>query len=136
LFFLHLENKHPTPAEINRIISTEISDLHQDPQAYDVVKQFMVHGPCGSINPKSSCMIGNKWIKHFSKRFCSETTIDENGFPVYKMRNNGRFIEKNGVKVDNRFIVPHNIDLLVMYQSHINVEWCNQSSLSSIYSNI
>ncbi|XP_059451100.1 uncharacterized protein LOC132181888 [Corylus avellana] len=127
LLFLHPENKHPTPIEIDRIISTEVPDLNKDPQAYDVVKQFMVHAPYGSINPKSSCMIGNKCSKHFPKRFYSETTIDEDGFPVYKRRNNGRFVEKNSVKLDNRFIVPHNIDLLVKYQSHINVEWCNRS---------
>jgi hypothetical protein len=58
--------------------------LNKDPQAYDVVKQFMVHGPCGSINPNSSCMIGSKCSKHFPKRFYSETTIDEDGFPIYK----------------------------------------------------
>jgi hypothetical protein len=125
LLFLHPENKHLTPAEINRIISAEILDLHKDPQAYDIVKQFMVHGPCDFINPK--CMISNKCIKHFPKRFCYETTINEDGIPVYKGRNNGRFIEKIGVKVDNRFIVPHNTDLLVKYNSHINVEWCNRS---------
>jgi hypothetical protein len=127
LLFLHPEDKHPTPVEIDRIISAEVPDLNKDLQAYDAVKQFMVHGPCGSLNPKSSCMIGNKCSKHFPKRFYSETTVDEDGFPVYKRRNNGRFVEKNGVKLDNRFIVPYNIDLLVKYQSHINVEWCNRS---------
>jgi hypothetical protein len=127
LLFLHPENKHPTLAEINRIITAKILDLHKDPQAYNVVKQFIGHGPCCFINPKSSFMIDNKCIKHFPKKFCSKSTIDEDGFPVYKMRNNGRFIEKNDVEVDNRFIVPHNIDLLVKYQSHINVEWCNRT---------
>jgi hypothetical protein len=127
LLFLHPDVKHPTPIEIDRIISAEVPDLNKDPQAYDVVKQFMIHGPCGSINPNSSCMIGNKCSKHFPKRFYSETTIDEDGFPVYRRKNNGRFVEKNGIKLDNRFIVPHNIDLLVKYQSHINVEWCNRS---------
>jgi hypothetical protein len=127
LLFLHPKDKHPTPVEIDRIISAKVPDLNKDPQAYDVVKQFMVHGPCGSLNPKSSCMIGNKCSKHFPKGFYSETTVDEDGFPVYKRRNNGRFVEKNGIKLDNRFIFPHNIDLLVKYQSPINVEWCNRS---------
>ena len=51
----------------------------------------------------------------------------EDGFPIYRRRNNGRFVERNEVKLDNRFIVPHNIELLVKFQAHINVEWCNRS---------
>jgi hypothetical protein len=37
----------------------------------------------------------------FPKKYSSETTIDEDGFPVYRWRNNGRFVDKNGIKFDN-----------------------------------
>ncbi|KAL4598101.1 hypothetical protein ACB092_11G035000 [Castanea dentata] len=127
LLFLHHDDKHPTTAEIDRIISAEIPDLNEDSLVYEAVKQYMVHGPCGSINSKASCMIENKCTKHFPKKFCSQTTVDEDGFPIYRRRNNGRFVERNEVKLDNRFIVPYNIDLLVKFQAHINVEWCNRS---------
>ena len=36
-------------------------------------------------------------------------------------------MEKNGIQLDNRFVVPHNLDLVVKYEAHINVEWCNKS---------
>ncbi|XP_028201911.1 uncharacterized protein LOC114386104 [Glycine soja] len=60
--------------------------------------------------------------------FQSHTVLDANGFPVYRRRNNGNAIKKNGVIVDNRYIVPYNPRLLRKYQAHINIEWCNQST--------
>ena len=60
--------------------------------------------------------------KALPKFFFPQTTVDEDGFPIYRRRNNGRFVERNEVKLDNRFIVPHNIELLVKFEAHINVE--------------
>jgi hypothetical protein len=31
--------------------------------------------------------------------------------------------------VDNIFVVPYNRDMLVKFDSHINIEWCNMSRL-------
>ena len=52
LLFQHNNNKHPIAAEIDKIISAKIPDLNKEPLAYDAVKQYMVHGPCGFINPR------------------------------------------------------------------------------------
>ncbi|KAI5655132.1 hypothetical protein M9H77_32319 [Catharanthus roseus] len=41
-------------------------------------------------------------------------------------RNNKRDTLKNGVTINNRWVIPHNVDLVVKYQTYINVEWCNQ----------
>ena len=54
LLFIHNNDKHPTATEIDKIISAKIPDLNKEPLAYDAVKQYMVHGPCGSINPRAS----------------------------------------------------------------------------------
>jgi hypothetical protein len=83
----------------------------------------MIHGPCGDLNRNSVCMEGNKCKKHFPKKFNSETTMDEEGFLVYRRTDDGKRIKKGQIKVDNRFIVPYNRDLLVKFDAHINVEW-------------
>lgn len=46
---------------------------------------------------------------------------------VYRRRDNNVFIKKGERFVDNRFIVPYNRLLLLKFNAHINVEWCNQS---------
>ena len=127
LLYLYPDDKHPTPVDIDKIISVEIPDKITNPRDYEVISQYMIHGPCGFANPKSPCMVDNKCRKHFPKKFYSDTVIDEDGYAIYRRRDNGMTVEKNGVMLDNRFVVPYNIDLLVKYQVHINVEWCNCS---------
>ena len=85
----------------------------------------MVHGPCGISRTESPCMKEGKCSHFYPKMFQPHTILDADGFPVYHKRNNGHTIEKNGVIIDNRYIVPYNPRLLRKYQAHINVEWCN-----------
>ncbi|KAL4338500.1 hypothetical protein AHAS_Ahas12G0216400 [Arachis hypogaea] len=40
----------------------------------------------------------------------------------------GVTIRLNGVNIDNRFVVPYNLLLLMKYQTHINLEFCNKSN--------
>jgi hypothetical protein len=115
------------PAKIDRFISDEIPDKENDPKGCDDVENYMIHGPCGELNKNSVCMDGNRCTKHFPKGFNYETTVDEKGFLVYKRRDDGRYIKKGKIEVDNRYVVPYNIDLLVKFEAHINVEWCNMS---------
>jgi hypothetical protein len=56
-----------------------------------------------------------------------EATVNDSGFAIYKRPNNQRFVIKGGVRLDNRWIVPHNIELLKKHDAHINTEWCNKS---------
>jgi hypothetical protein len=121
------DTSEPTPEFIDSFISAQIPDPSVDPLAYALVAEHMVHGQCGVYNLKSSCIKNGKCSKNYPKDFHEATTVDESGFAIYKRPNNHRFVIKGGVKLDNRWIVPHNIELLKKYDAHINTEWCNKS---------
>jgi hypothetical protein len=89
-------------------ISGEILDLAVYPLMYALVAEHMVDGSCGIYNPKCSCMKHGNCSNNYPKEFNDTTTVDENGFAVYKRPNNQRFVIKGGIKLDNGWIVPHN----------------------------
>ena len=87
----------------------------------------MLHGPCGKDDKKAPCTIEDKCSKHFPKPFVAETIVDNDVYAIYRRRNNNAYHIKGKFKYDNRYVVPHNRYLLMKYQAHINVEWCNRS---------
>ncbi|XP_035836020.1 uncharacterized protein LOC110888601 [Helianthus annuus] len=125
--FMKADHKLPTVEHIDPFISAEIPDKNEDPELYSLVSDFMIHGPCGHANMKCPCMVGNRCSKNFPKKFLESTSIDSDGFPVYRRRDSGHTVMKKGVTLDNRSVVPYNKKLLKRYQAHINVEWCNQA---------
>ncbi|XP_019195820.1 PREDICTED: uncharacterized protein LOC109189662 [Ipomoea nil] len=127
LLFLDKNNRAQSGINLDNIISAEFPDQERDPEYFKVVEEFMVHGPCGKARMTSPCMANGKCTKHFPKKFVNTSTVDEDGYPIYRRRDNGRSVMRNGIQLDNRYVVPHNRHLLLKYRAHINVEWCNQS---------
>ncbi|XP_059311353.1 uncharacterized protein LOC132062896 [Lycium ferocissimum] len=127
LLFLHPTLKSPSIDHIDTIIAAEIPDMEVDPDGYNAVKNYMMHGPCGELNPQCPCMKQGKCTKHFPKKFNNQTTFDADGFPIYRRRNTGTQVKKNNALLDNRYVVPYNRNLIVKYDAHINVELCNYS---------
>jgi len=74
-------------------------------------------------------MKDDKCSKNFPKSFQEETIVDDFGFTIYRRREDGRHVIMNGVILDNRNIVPYNMNLLKKYNAHINIEWCNKSNM-------
>ncbi|XP_072054150.1 uncharacterized protein [Arachis hypogaea] len=105
LLFLHKDDKFPTAEDIDKIISAEIPDKKIDPEYFDAVEKHMMHGPCGVARKDSPCMENSKCIRHFPKKFVENTTIDDDGYPVYRRREDGKTINKSGVDLDNRYVV-------------------------------
>lgn len=55
--------------DIEKIISTEISNKNSDPDLYECVKNHMVHGPCGIANRKSPYLKDGHCSKFFPKKY-------------------------------------------------------------------
>ena len=53
--------------QIDSLISAELPNPEQDPNLYNIIKNQMIHGPCGLLNLESPCMIKNKCTKKYPK---------------------------------------------------------------------
>ena len=122
-------NKEFSASIVDRFICAEIPDIAADPLGFALVDEFMMHGPCGADNRRCPCMKNDKCCKNFPKPFQDETILDGFGFTIYRRRPDGRHVLKNGVRLDNRNVVPYNMHFLKKYNANINVEWCNKSNM-------
>ncbi|XP_074342285.1 uncharacterized protein LOC141679779 [Apium graveolens] len=71
-------------SNVDKFVSAEVPDPDEDPAGYSVVQSFMIHGPCGSENPKSLCMKDFKCIRNYPKKYSATTTFDDSGFRIYR----------------------------------------------------
>ncbi|XP_019159463.1 PREDICTED: uncharacterized protein LOC109156088 [Ipomoea nil] len=127
LLFAKRINRANSAPEIDALISAEIPNPDTDNEYNDAVREFMLHRPCGQLQKNSSCMVNGKCSKYFPKKYVSQMILDKDGYPNYRSRDNGRTISRNGIQLDNCYVVPHNKHLPLKYRAHINVEWCNRS---------
>ncbi|GFX33214.1 hypothetical protein TNCV_2353831 [Trichonephila clavipes] len=104
--------------QIDDVIRAELPDQEVDLELFGVVKTYMVHGPCGSYNPRSPCMKNGICSKRFPKPFCTETVTGEGVYPFYRRRspeNSGIRTaiqyRANCIHIDNRWIVPFSLVL-------------------------
>lgn len=128
LLWLDKSSKMVTPDDIDKAICAELPAADANPLLIQLVTRFMVHGPCSRGMGDTGCMRGKRCSKKFPRSFISHTIIDSEGYPTYRRRDDGNFVVKQGIVLDNRYVVPYNPTLLMMFAAHINVEKCNQSS--------
>ena len=93
LLWLDKSNNDKTIEFIDSIIIVEIPNRNDNIVAYDLVTQFMMHRPCGQANTKAACMDrdNNFCTKKFPKAYQTENALDENGYAIYKRRDDGRY---------------------------------------------
>ncbi|CAH1422377.1 unnamed protein product [Lactuca virosa] len=124
-------NKITTTQKIDQFVLAELPSQENDPVAFEAIRSHMMHGPCGQLNTLSPCMHNGSCSKGYPKEYCDETFIRRDGCPCYKRSNDGSKVKvgNEDIMLDNQYVVPHNVELLVKYGCHIDVEYCNQGSL-------
>ncbi|KAI3496584.1 hypothetical protein L1887_38949 [Cichorium endivia] len=131
-FLLILELKLTNPDHYDNMVCAELPDPKKFPKMHEIVKKHMMHGPCGHLKPTNSCMQGDpaqcRW--RYPKQFNEVTIQGKDSYPLYRRRNNGIEVDVRGNILDNRWVVPYNPKLLMMFNCHMNVEIC--SSIKSV----
>ncbi|GJS51633.1 DNA helicase [Tanacetum coccineum] len=130
LLWIHESMRVSREEDIDMYVSAELPSEDVDPECYNIVSEFMMHGPCGLACPSASCMHNSpRCKKNFPKEYCQRTYIDKNGFVHYKRRNTDVTTTRQNIKLDNSYVVPYNKKLLTTFYAHINVEYCGWSML-------
>ncbi|KAL4091329.1 hypothetical protein QTP88_026032 [Uroleucon formosanum] len=110
------------PNEIDAVISAEIPNVQVDPGLHEVVIKNMIHGPCGTLNQNSPCMMDGKCSKRYPQTLISETITGNDA-------DNGRStivkLNQQDIEIDNRWIVPYSPILSKTFKAHISVESCH-----------
>ncbi|KAG5520645.1 hypothetical protein RHGRI_033280 [Rhododendron griersonianum] len=117
-------DKIRTCAQVDNLMCAEFPNPSDDPALFETVKCCMVHGPYGARNPKVVCMENGKCTKRYPQDFAESTTMDENGYPIYRRQHDNKVYIVRGQEVDNRDVIPHNPHLSRLFNYHINVEVC------------
>ncbi|XP_021757489.1 uncharacterized protein LOC110722527 [Chenopodium quinoa] len=117
------------PSDYDRFVSAEIPAT-DSPELRKIVLKHMMHGPCGNLHPNCGCMkkqVGDDVVckYNYPRSYIKETTTNEYGFPLYKRRNTGEHVRIRGATLDNRWVIPYNPYLSMLFYCHLNVEVCS-----------
>ena len=128
--------KRGLPLEVDSTICAELppdgagfqseSEKEQAKRLLSIVLKCKIHGPCGSFNPRSPCMVNGKCSKGYPKPYSNETSWNQrSSSPFYRRRSKafgGHSAIVGDYVVDNRWVVPWIPYLLLKNEAHINVE--------------
>ena len=122
LFILAQPYNPKTVTDYNAIISAEISDKNINPNTYNTITRLIIYGLYDIFNLNASYIKDEKYFKRYPQNFQENTTENEDGYPIYRRRNNNQTVKVRGIQLDNHWIVPYNPYLITKYDCHINIE--------------
>ncbi|GJT17209.1 helicase-like protein [Tanacetum coccineum] len=132
LLIMTSADKLANPDHYDKVVCAEIPDPNKHPELHQLVLKHMIHGPCGQLNTQCPCMEGEpkkcRW--NYPRLFQETTQQGDDSYPLYRRRDNDIEINLRNSVLDNRWVVPYNPKLLMMFNCHINVEVC--SSIKSV----
>ena len=119
-----LMTKILSPRHIDEIVWAEVPCPEQFPELHKIVARCMIHNPCDDLEdaPCRKKSGDGTCFRKFPKAFASATDVTGQGWPQYRRR--GRFVitRSDGRVIDDRWVVPYNPMLLMMFDCHINTE--------------
>ncbi|KAK9065053.1 hypothetical protein SSX86_016437 [Deinandra increscens subsp. villosa] len=120
-------DKINNPDHYDRVVCAEIPDKQRHLKMHELVVSHMMHGPCGHLRANSPCMQGDPPVCRFRypRAFNEQTTQGHDAYPLYRRRDTGIEVDVRGKTLNNRWVVPYNPKLLMMFNCHINVEVCS-----------
>jgi hypothetical protein len=122
---MHSRSKLTNPDAYDKHIYAEIPDKDKYLVLHELVIKHMLHGPCGVLNRKCPCMVDEACRFQYPRQFCEATQQGKDSYPLYRRIDDGRRVKIRGAELDNRWVVPYNPGLIMMYNCHMNVEACS-----------
>ena len=122
LLIVHYDDRPRSPNDWNKHIQAVIPDRDDDPELYEIITKFNLHGPCQG---KRCSKETGKCKYRYPLPFQDETIVLPNGIVELKRPNNGRFfIGHNNIRFTNRDVVSYCPELSKKYNCHICVLPC------------
>lgn len=84
LFMLRDPGKLQDKDHIKSIVCAEIPNFEGNCRLFQIVKQCMVHGPCGPFNRNAIGMKDEHCSKGFPRNFINDTNVNVNGYLQYR----------------------------------------------------
>ena len=106
LIILSKDDKIRRIEDFDNIISAELPDPIEEPEAFKTISKCMMHGPCGPDYPNAPCMVDGACSKIFlslthQKRILISSEMLYIGVEI-KLKG-----KMNGFQFDNRYVVAH-----------------------------
>ena len=108
LLFLHTEDRFLDQEHIDQVMCAELPDpaMNPDSTLTEIVKSQLTHSPCKEHDPRAPCMVdtsdssGQVCFKWFLKPFQAETSVQEDGYPLYQQCQDGQTWVKRVCRID------------------------------------